>query len=156
MNENSFDSHLFKALGRFKHVRNWPDLNVCLQKIFDVFQSDINISYISHKLLLSKRLSQCLSPALPSGIQTKAIEVYRCVFDRIGIQRLPKNLHFFAPSLLQFFQSAGTSQKQLLLRLFSDFFLPLLSYTPQFAPPVISSILAGYSDDIPDFFNDIG
>lgn len=43
---------------------------------------------VPHKLLVAKRLSQCLNPSLPSGVHQKALEVYTYIFNLIKV-RIP-------------------------------------------------------------------
>lgn len=40
---------------------------------------------IPKKLIIAKRLAQCLNPALPSGVHTRALDVYGHVFGIIGV-----------------------------------------------------------------------
>lgn len=40
---------------------------------------------IPRKLIIAKRLAQCLNPALPSGVHTRALDVYGHVFSIIGV-----------------------------------------------------------------------
>ena len=40
---------------------------------------------IPHSALVAKRLSQCLNPVLPSGVHSKALEVYGCIFEVLGV-----------------------------------------------------------------------
>lgn len=41
---------------------------------------------VPHKVLVSKRLSQCLNPTLPSGVHQKALEVYTYIFGLIKVR----------------------------------------------------------------------
>jgi hypothetical protein len=40
---------------------------------------------VPHKVLVSKRLAQCLNPSLPSGVHQKALEVYTYIFGLIKV-----------------------------------------------------------------------
>lgn len=40
---------------------------------------------IPHKLIVAKRLSQCLNPALPTGVHQRALEVYGHIFAVVGV-----------------------------------------------------------------------
>jgi hypothetical protein len=48
-------------------------------------QSFPNIPVIPEKLTISKRLAQCLNPALPAGVHQKTLEVYELIFQRIDV-----------------------------------------------------------------------
>lgn len=41
---------------------------------------------VPHKVLVSKRLAQCLNPSLPSGVHQKALEVYTYIFGLIKVR----------------------------------------------------------------------
>ena len=43
-------------------------------------------SVVPHKVLISKRLAQCLNPSLPSGVHQKALEVYTYIFGLIKVR----------------------------------------------------------------------
>jgi hypothetical protein len=45
----------------------------------------LDIPVISHSNTVALRLSQCLNPALPSGVHQKALEVYGYIFQAIGV-----------------------------------------------------------------------
>lgn len=40
---------------------------------------------IPHKLIVAKRLSQCLNPALPTGVHQRALDVYTHILTAIGV-----------------------------------------------------------------------
>lgn len=41
---------------------------------------------IPRKLVVAKRLSQCLNPALPTGVHQRALELYAHIFSVIGVR----------------------------------------------------------------------
>jgi hypothetical protein len=53
------------------------------------FQSFMQFKEIPRKLIVSKRLAQCLNPALPSGVHQRALDVYSHVLAVLGVRRLP-------------------------------------------------------------------
>ena len=56
-----------KALSRFENVGEWADFISFLSRLLKTLQSAPKFNAIPHKLIVAKRLSQCLNPALPSG-----------------------------------------------------------------------------------------
>ena len=44
---------------------------------------------IPRKLILSKRLSQCLNPALPTGVHQRALDVYSHILAVLGVRYYP-------------------------------------------------------------------
>lgn len=41
---------------------------------------------IPHKLIVAKRLSQCLNPALPTGVHQRTLDVYTHILTTIGVR----------------------------------------------------------------------
>ena len=52
------------------------------------FQSYQQFKEIPRKLVVSKRLSQCLNPALPTGVHQRALDVYTHILTVIGVMLL--------------------------------------------------------------------
>ena len=50
------------------------------------FQTFMQFKEIPRKLLVAKRLSQCLNPALPNGVHQRALDVYSHVLAVIGVR----------------------------------------------------------------------
>ncbi|OHT12464.1 Dopey, N-terminal domain containing protein [Tritrichomonas foetus] len=147
MQQNA-EKQLLLALGKFKLARDWVAINGCLQNIKDVCINFHNDFYETpHKLLLAKTLAQCLSPSLPAGVQSSALDVYHNIFETAGDSKILRDFYIWAPGLLQFFHSAGVAQRATALKLFSDFFIPLIPNNNRLAPPIILSILPGLTDD---------
>lgn len=44
-----------------------------------------DLPIVPHKVLVAKRLAQCLNPSLPSGVHQKTLEVYTYIFDLIKV-----------------------------------------------------------------------
>ena len=41
---------------------------------------------IPRKLVVAKRLAQCLNPALPTGVHQRALDVYSHIFAVLGVR----------------------------------------------------------------------
>ena len=80
---------------------------------------------IPEKLTVSKRLSQCFNPSLPSGLHSKTLQVYDAIFDHIKADRLARDLGIYSAGLFPFFVNASI---QLKVCLFPIFFLKLKKY----------------------------
>lgn len=50
---------------------------------------------LPRRLVISKRLAQCLHPALPSGVHLKALETYEIIFKIVGTKWLAKDLFLY-------------------------------------------------------------
>jgi hypothetical protein len=44
---------------------------------------------IPRKLIVSKRLAQCLNPALPTGVHQRALDVYAHILAVLGVREWP-------------------------------------------------------------------
>jgi hypothetical protein len=85
---------------------------------------------IPHKLVVSKRLAQCLNPNLPTGVHQRALEVYGHIFAVLGVCMSPaiiilfpdtnvcfksdgikRDLAVWTAGLFPFFEYAATSIK---------------------------------------------
>lgn len=73
-------------LGKVSHIIRL--LLSILLKYMQILSSNSQFGNIPLKILVAKRLAQCLNPALPSGVHSKALEVYEIVFKNIGVRHL--------------------------------------------------------------------
>ena len=92
-----------KALQTFEAVNEWADvikflnglskvrLNVLLSLPYSFYlcmqtlASFPQYPMVPLKVVVAKRLAQCLNPALPAGVHTKALEVYLQIFKQLGV-----------------------------------------------------------------------
>lgn len=51
---------------------------------------------IPRRIKISKRLAQCMHPALPSGVHLKALETYDIIFRCMGTNRLACELFIYS------------------------------------------------------------
>lgn len=51
---------------------------------------------IPRRIKISKRLAQCMHPALPSGVHLKALETYDIIFKCMGTNRLSHELFIYS------------------------------------------------------------
>ena len=114
-----------KSLKNFEYSSEWADLISCLGKLNKVIQTYSQYPVIPRKLLIGKRLAQCLHPALPSGVHLKALESYGYIFTQIGPQRLAQDLFIYSIGLFPLLSEASIAVKPVLLDLYENHFLPL-------------------------------
>jgi hypothetical protein len=88
------------------------------------FQSYTQFKEIPRKLIVSKRLAQCLNPALPTGVHQWALEVYVHILSVIGVGVVP--IHF--PRSITIFLAWWIEERPfaMVLRIIS--FLPIRCY----------------------------
>ena len=60
-------SNVDKALKNFEYSSEWADLISALGKLSKVISSNQQYQIIPRRIKISKRLAQCMHPALPSG-----------------------------------------------------------------------------------------
>jgi Dopey, N-terminal len=82
---------------------------------------------IPRKVVVAKRLSQCLNPALPTGVHQRALDVYAHILGVIGVRLsfilkclqlnrfqldgLRRDLFLWTSGLFPFFEYSATSVK---------------------------------------------
>jgi Dopey, N-terminal len=107
---------------------------------------------LPEKQLLAKRLAQCLTSSLPSGVHLKAIETYRVVFARIGTARLALDLPLYAGGLFPLLSYSATTLKPAVLSLYEATLLPLGPYLVPYLDGFVLAILPGLEDESSEFY----
>lgn len=91
-----------RCLNSFDDVKEWADFIKFLKQLLKVsdlasivmyklrytaktFQSYMQFKEIPRKLIVAKRLAQCLNPALPTGVHQLALEVYVHILAVSGV-----------------------------------------------------------------------
>uniref|UniRef100_A0A8C1M342 DOP1 leucine zipper like protein B n=1 Tax=Cyprinus carpio TaxID=7962 RepID=A0A8C1M342_CYPCA len=121
----SYAAVIEKALRNFESSSEWADLISSLGKLNKALQSNLKYSLLPRRLIIGKRLAQCLHPALPSGVHLKALETYEVIFKIIGTKWLAKDLFIYSSGLFPLLGHAAMSVKPVLLALYERYFLPL-------------------------------
>ena len=67
--------------------------------ILKVLTNGRKFHVIPKRMLIGKRLAQCLHPALPGGVHLKALETYDIIFKNIGPDRLASDLFTYTAGL---------------------------------------------------------
>jgi len=97
---------------------------------YKTFQSYTQFKEIPRKLIVAKRLAQCLNPALPTGVHQRALEVYVHILSVLEVisslmlcfsginliicskaDGLKRDLSLWSSGLFPFFEYAATSVK---------------------------------------------
>ncbi|XP_077931230.1 protein DOP1B isoform X3 [Halichoerus grypus] len=121
----TYSSVIEKALRNFESSSEWADLISSLGKLNKALQSNLRYSLLPRRLIISKRLAQCLHPALPSGVHLKALETYEIIFKIVGTKWLAKDLFLYSCGLFPLLANAAMSVRPVLLGLYEKYFLPL-------------------------------
>lgn len=94
---------------------------------------------IPRRIKISKRLSQCMHPALPSGVHLKALETYDIIFNNTGTERLASDLFIYSSGLFPLMQYASMNVRPYLLEIYEKYFVPL----GERLQPALSGFLSG-------------
>jgi hypothetical protein len=108
---------------------------LCLQVISSYPQFQV----IPRRIKISKRLSQCMHPALPSGVHLKALETYDVIFSNTGLERLASELFIYSAGLFPLLGYAAMNVRPILLEIYEKYFVPL----GERLRPALSGFLSG-------------
>ncbi|XP_044736097.1 protein dopey-1 homolog isoform X1 [Chrysoperla carnea] len=128
-----------KALKNFEYTTEWADLIAALGKLNKVLLSYTKYPVIPRRIKLSKRLAQCMHPALPAGVHLKALETYDVIFKCMGTNRLAQELFIYSAGLFPLLGYAATPVRPALLAVYEAHFVPL----GERLLPALSGFLAG-------------
>lgn len=134
-------------------MAEWADFISFLGRLLKVLQSAPKYNVIPTKLIVAKRLSQCLNPALPTGVHTRALDVYTHIFTVLGADGLRRDLAVWTPGLLPFFPHAATSIRGVVLGLYERFYLPLGVDLRPLTRALLLSLLPGLEEEGSEFFD---
>ncbi|GAA5834665.1 hypothetical protein JCM9279_007075 [Rhodotorula babjevae] len=144
-----------KTLQAFDHVNEWADFITFLAKLLKCLQGSPQFPVIPHKLTVAKRLSQCLNPALPTGVHQRALDVYTHILTTIGPENLRRDLPAWSSGLFPFFQYAATSVKPIVLNIYERFYLPLQEELRPATKAFILALLPGLEEETGEWFEKV-
>lgn len=114
-----------KALKNFEYTSEWADLISALGKLNKVLLSHMKFPVIPRRIKISKRLAQCMHPALPSGVHLKALDTYDIIFKCMGTNRLSHELFIYSAGLFPLLGNAAMNVRPSLLTVYETHFVPL-------------------------------
>ncbi|CAN9497675.1 unnamed protein product [Ophioblennius macclurei] len=144
----SYASVIEKALRNFESSSEWADLISSLGKLNKALQSNLRYSLLPKRLIIGKRLAQCLHPALPSGVHLKALETYEIIFKIIGTKWLAKDLFIYSSGLFPLLGHAAMAVKPVLLTLYERYYLPLQKALLPSLQAFITGLLPGLEEGL--------
>uniref|UniRef100_A0A8C5MGB8 DOP1 leucine zipper like protein B n=1 Tax=Leptobrachium leishanense TaxID=445787 RepID=A0A8C5MGB8_9ANUR len=142
----NYSSVIEKALRNFESSSEWADLISSLGKLNKALQSNLKYCLLPRRLIISKRLAQCLHPALPSGVHLKALETYEIIFKIIGTKWLARDLFLYSSGLFPLLSHAAMSVRPVLLGLYEKYFLPLQKSLLPSLQAFITGLLPGLEE----------
>ncbi|XP_037646910.1 protein dopey-2 isoform X2 [Sebastes umbrosus] len=144
----SYAAVIEKALRNFESSSEWADLISSLGKLNKALQSNLRYSLLPKRLIIGKRLAQCLHPALPSGVHLKALETYEVIFKIIGTKWLAKDLFIYSSGLFPLLGHAAMAVKPILLTLYERYYLPLQRALLPSLQAFITGLLPGLEEGL--------
>ncbi|PHH73987.1 hypothetical protein CDD80_3429 [Ophiocordyceps camponoti-rufipedis] len=151
-----YASGVEKVLSQFETaLEEWADYISFLNRLLKSLQArPASITTIPAKAVVAKRLSQCLNPALPSGVHQKALEVYSYVFSVIGKEGLSRHIPLYLPGLAPTLSFASLSVRAPFLDLLETH---VLRADPRSLRPatkcIILALLPGLEDETSEDFD---
>ena len=135
-----FKSEAEAVLLHFERAQEWADLIADLLKLQRVLNKYPQFNVVPDKVLVAKRLYQCLNSALPAGVHLKTLETFELIFSRIGVERLARDLAFYSEGIFPLYRYAAFQVKPVLLDLFERHYVPLGPRVVQNSPraPVVA------------------
>ncbi|CBQ68744.1 related to DOP1-strong similarity to developmental regulatory gene, dopey (dopA) [Sporisorium reilianum SRZ2] len=141
-----------RTLASFDNVSEWADFISFLARLHKATQAYPNYNAIPRKLIVAKRLAQCLNPALPSGVHQRALDVYHHILSVIGPDGLRRDLQVWTSGLLPFFQYASTSVKPTLIAIYETFYLPLQDDLRPLTKALQMALLPGLEEETSEYY----
>uniref|UniRef100_A0ABD2XAC5 Dopey N-terminal domain-containing protein n=3 Tax=Trichogramma kaykai TaxID=54128 RepID=A0ABD2XAC5_9HYME len=141
-----------KALKSFEYTSEWADLISALGKLNKVLNSNMKFPVIPRRIKISKRLAQCMHPALPPGVHLKALETYDIIFKCMGTNRLSHELFIYSAGLFPLLGNAAMNVRPLLLTVYETHFVPLGERLRPALSGFLSGVLPGLEEGS-DFFD---
>ena len=134
------------VLLQFERAQEWADLIRQLNLLQKTLVKYGELPLIPDKVLVAKRLYQCLNPALPPGVHEKALETLELIFSRIGTSRLSRDLAFYSEGIFPLYRHASYQVKSKLLDLFQRYYVPLGPRVVPCLPGLVLSLLSAMDD----------
>ncbi|KAJ5129652.1 Dopey N-terminal [Penicillium bovifimosum] len=154
-NYRRYASSVERALSLFDNaLQEWADYISFLSRLLKALQTHPPDQFVvPHKVLVSKRLAQCLNPSLPSGVHQKALEVYTYIFGLIKLEGLSHDLPLYLPGLAPTLTFASLTVRPLFLSLVEGYIVDLEPWAIRPAlKAIILALLPGLEEETSDDF----
>ncbi|KAM5474324.1 hypothetical protein MauCBS54593_001898 [Microsporum audouinii] len=152
-----YAANVDRALSLFDTaLQEWADYISFLSRLLKALQTHPPTLYlVPNKLLVAKRLAQCLNPSLPSGVHQKALEVYGYIFGLLRSDGLARDLAIYLPGIAPTLSFASLSVRPLFLSLIENHILQLNPTALRSAvKSIILALLPGLEDETSEDFEE--
>ena len=116
--KEKLEKKLSSVLSAATYAKAWSDLLPITKDILQLLTKTtdlVNFSQLSNKLLLAKRLAQCLNPECPNGVHEVVLDIYYLILHNIVSNNetcLMDNLGIYACGLFPFYPNASINNKK--------------------------------------------
>lgn len=124
-----------------------------MRGIPQALQGHPSLPLIPSKHIIALRLSQCLNPALPSGVHQKAIQLYGEIFRLIGRDGLASDLALWTPGLSTVLTNANLNTTPPYLELLFRYYVPLGTRIRPALKSIILALLPGIDEEGGEYFD---
>ncbi|KAL0221013.1 hypothetical protein RCL1_000867 [Eukaryota sp. TZLM3-RCL] len=144
------------ALTHFLKCKEWSDIIKAVKRLQTVFESSryTHLAFIPHKLLLSKRIAQSLSPSLPSGVHLNVLSLLDLIFKRIG-PLVASDLHIYSIGLFPLPLHCSTAIKGQIAQLYTDHLVPLGSSILPSLPSILAALYPSIEEEGAEFYEEM-
>lgn len=155
--ERKYVENISKALTKFDLVGEWADYIASLGTLLKALQgwspkfSNVKY-YVPYPYEVSRRLTSSLSPYLPAGVHQKTLEVFKYIFENIGLDALAQECNIWIPGILPLMTYASMSVRSTLIDLYDKYLVQLPSTTLKIIiKPLLNSLFPGIDDESSEF-----
>eukprot|EP00866_Antonospora_locustae_P001716 jgi/Antlo1/1716/1867 len=151
LNIKKYQTEIERKLDAFKYAREWSDF-VSLLSGVDATINAYECDFVPKTKMLCKRLMQCLNPALPAGVHSRALQTYALVFSKFSKDKLTRNFQIVT---FGFFSSAAnikTFSYELYLEIIKNYILPLGKELKKYTVNVLIGLLPFLEAENNEFF----
>ena len=153
--KEKFEKKLSSILSSANSAKAWSDLLPITREIYQLLSktnNNINFSKLNNKLLLAKRLAQCLNPECPSGVHEVVLDIYYLILHNIVFFNetcLMDNLGIYACGLFPFYPNASlNNKKKFMEKIINGCFLCFRSDEITLClPGLLTSLIQGLDDN---------
>lgn len=147
-----YEAAIEKNLGTFEAISEWADIIAFLARLNKTLTAFPQFPVVPKKLVVCKRLSQCLNPNLPAGVHERTLETYSIIFQKIGIDGLRNDLPIFSFGIFPFFEYASSAIRNDVLDLISRYFIPLGASLRSCLQSLVLALLPGLDEESSDYY----
>ncbi|KAJ5612987.1 hypothetical protein N7510_006181 [Penicillium lagena] len=154
-NYRRYASSVERALSLFDNaLQEWADYISFLSRLLKALQAHPpDQPTVPHKVVVAKRLAQCMNPSLPAGVHQKALEVYTYIFGLIKLEGLSHDLPLYFPGLAPTLTFASLTVRPLFLSLVEGYVVDLELWAIRPAlKSILLALLPGLEEETSDEF----